>query len=134
MRTKTTHIIIHRAEVDFEEYNFVVRRDGSLTNLVPFTDKAAHALSFNDCSVGVAVEGCFCSGIKARNNKPTPAQQASLRNLLTCLVWWYGPLVIKGHSELGLAGTRFPEKLLPPTSCPGDLYPLAEVKAWFNQK
>lgn len=129
-RSRTTHIVVHRSERPVEasvEYHYYVRRDGGLLFCLPEEAKGSHARNYNGCSIGVAVEGCFCSGIKARNKTVTLEQYARLTQLLPLLMNRYSiplPRVLR-HSDLGIEGTRDASKLMPATACPGDLFPWA---------
>ncbi len=127
-RLKTTHIVIHRAEVwGKDEYHFVVKRDGTVDAVVPVEDRGLHALKANRYSVAIAFQGCFTSGIKAKYNTPTEAQYARGKELVAWLRGLYGDLKLVRHSDLGLDGTRHQEKLVWETSCPGDLFDMSRL-------
>jgi N-acetyl-anhydromuramyl-L-alanine amidase AmpD len=127
-RPKSTHIVIHRAEVwGTKEYHFVVLRDGTVEYCVPIDDKAEHAFKANSYGIAVAFQGCFTSGIKAKYNIPTEAQYARGKELVAWLRGLYGDLKVVRHSDLGLDGTRYPEKLIWEQSCPGDLFDMDKL-------
>ena len=123
-RTKTTMIVIHRTEVagDFDEYHFVVHPDGTVDSTRDIDDVGAHALVFNKESVGIAFFGNFAAAEHSYHPTPTEAQITAGRGLIATICERYGAtLAVKGHSELGPAGTNYPEKLSfdPDHSCPG---------------
>ena len=128
LRKLTDLIVLHRAEVGFEVYNFQVSFDGTVLQHVPFQEKAAHARKFNGRSVGIAVQGDFASLEPAIHGVPTQAQLASVEQLIRDLVWWFGPCYFHGHSELGPDGTTFAGKLVAGHTCPGERYPLEALR------
>lgn len=120
-RKKTDTIVVHRAEVGFDTYNFVIFRDGRVIEPIDFQRIGEHALKYNYRSVGIALVGCFARGYKAKYSHPTEEQYIAAKEIIDQLHWWYGPLNVVGHSELGKEGTRHPDKLsyAPDYSCPG---------------
>lgn len=122
-RLKTTHIVIHRAEVwTGKEYHFVVLRDGKVEYCVPVEDKGAHAFRANAYSVGIALQGCFASALGGKYRVPTDVQYRATKELIGWLKGLYGELKVVRHSDLGMDGTRLKEKLVWEHSCPGDLF------------
>lgn len=133
-RKNTRRLVIHRSERPDEArtaYHFYIKRNGGMLDCLPLEDKGSHAKNFNGDSVAIAVEGCFCSGIRAKNNQVTAEQLITLHDLLLDLCGCYNLRAsdIFGHSELGPGGTSDATKLVPATSCPGDLFPLDAVRA-----
>lgn len=122
-RPKSTHIVIHRAEVwTPKQYHFVVLRDGKVEYCVPVEDKAEHALKANSYGLAIAFQGCFTSKLPAKYDTPTEAQYKAGKELIVWLKSLYGDLKVVRHSDLGFDGTRHKEKLIPGYDCPGDLF------------
>lgn len=122
MRKTTELVVIHRTEVesDFSQYHFVVLPDGRIHYATSFLETASHALNYNSRSIGLAFFGNFASAERSYHPTPSQAQIDAGRDLVRLLNWWYGKqLPLKGHSELGSAGTRYPEKLVAGHDCPG---------------
>lgn len=120
-RNKTTLIVIHRAEIITDEYHFIVDTDGHIHQRLDFNCVASHAVAFNSASIAIAFFGNFAALEHSLHPEPTGAQIEAGIELINNLRWWYGSRVpIKGHSELGPAGTRFPEKLILGHTCPGE--------------
>lgn len=131
-RLRTEGIVIHRAEVfNTTEYHFIVDRAGTVKELTPVADKAAHAVFFNGNSIGLAVFGCFASLEPGVNQYPTYQQVAAVVDLCKRLNTQFGGnLWVTGHSQLGARGTTVPLKLTSGHTCPGEFFPLAKVILW----
>lgn len=131
-RKRTDYIVIHRSEMPDEavnSYQFYVRRDGTVMVCLGEDEKSAAQIAFNSVSCAVAVEGCFTSGYKAKHNFVTRPQLDALVALLNRLQAKYPNAQLVGHSELGPKATHDPSKLVPATSCPGDLFPWTTLRA-----
>lgn len=130
-RTKTNRIILHHAaakvcsakQIDSWHknngwsgigYHFFVRKNGEIYRGRPLYTVGAHASGCNSDSVGVCVEGDYSS----ERTMPA-AQKISLGELLVYLKQVYPNAELKGHKEVGATG------------CPGDYYPLEEMKKIF---
>lgn len=129
MRSETRFIVLHRGEVELQEYHVTVNRDGSIVYNRDLDAKDQCCRNFNSVSLSVVVVGAFCSSYpKARYATPSAEQLAVLPALLARLLTKYPAAKLSGHSELGTGGTYDVNKLKPENSCPGDRFPLAEVK------
>lgn len=127
-RTRTLGIVLHRSEVQTgRDYHFLVGLSGDIRQLVPQDDVGEHALSFNKTTIGVAIFGDFASKEKGRNHHPTTTQISATIALVQRLQAEYGPLWVTGHTNLGIRGTRYPQKLLVGHTCPGENFPLAYI-------
>lgn len=128
-RLRTLGVVIHRAEVfTTTDYHFLIARNGTVQDLVPVSDKADHAIAFNNSTIGVAVFGDFACGEPGINNHPTYQQIVAVVALLKKLNAMYGgSLWCAGHSQLGPTATSFPEKLTFGHTCPGENFPLTDV-------
>lgn len=124
-------IVIHRGEIadSNSEYHYLVHKDSSVVQLNPDYKVAPHAKDWNGVTLGICVFGDFASSEPGRNWTPGPAQVAAVVKLCKDLRSKYGDLWIKGHSELGPSGTAIPEKLVAGHTCPGERFPLDEVRA-----
>jgi N-acetylmuramoyl-L-alanine amidase len=80
-------------------YHYVLARDGSVEVGRREDEAGAHALGFNDCSIGL----CLIGGLN-NNGKPdanfTQAQYRRLGMLLTRLKQSYPKALILGHRDL----------------------------------
>lgn len=130
-RLRTEGIVVHRAEVfTLDDYHFCINRDGTLKQIVPLTDKGAHAIAFNGNTIAIAVFGCFASKMPGRNSNPSQPQVDTCIALMRSLNALYGnTLWAAGHSQLGKAGTDVAQKLEVGFTCPGENFPLADVIA-----
>jgi N-acetyl-anhydromuramyl-L-alanine amidase AmpD len=120
-RREVRYLVVHRFEVEPEAYHYTVARDGTVVARNPESQKDRSVRNFNSVAVSVAMQGCFCSGIKAKYNRPTEAQWQAVVELLATLLLRYPAATITGHSALGPGGTFVTTKLAPAMSCPGDL-------------
>lgn len=130
-RLRTTGIVIHRAEVfSTDDYHFRIDRDGTIKQIVPLTDKGAHAIAFNGFTIAIAVFGDFASAEPGQNSSPTQAQLDTCIALMRSLNALYGnTLWAAGHTQLGPSATDVRLKLIKGHTCPGENFPLQDVIA-----
>ena len=131
-RPKTSYIVLHHAAAvtctvqqvdDWHKgngwtgigYHYFIRKDGSIYRGRPEWAVGAHASGKNNESIGVCVEGNY----SVEKTMPQ-AQKNALKELLTDIKGRYPNAGIKGHKEVGATG------------CPGDYYPLEEMKKHWN--
>ncbi len=128
-RLKTLGIVIHRAEVfTADDYHFEINRDGTIKQIVPLTEKGAHAIAFNGTTIAIAVFGDFAALEPGLHSHPTQAQLDTCIALMRSLNALYGnTLWAAGHSQLGPTATDVPSKLIAGHTCPGENFPLADV-------
>lgn len=92
-------------------YHFYVRKDGSIYRGRPLTAVGAHVSGKNNISIGICAEGDYTA------EQMPAAQKTAIAELLDYLKSNYYPNAeIVGHGEIGSS------------SCPGDNYPLGELK------
>lgn len=108
-------------------YHYVILPDGTVQSGRPEWMLGAHTYGYNDF-LGICLVGNFDShanpdGVQ-QPARPTPAQMAALRSLLRDLMTKYRlePEDIHGHCELGA------------TACPGDRFPLDELRANLRRR
>lgn len=76
-------------------YHFLVRQGGTIEQLLPLSLRGAHAVGYNNMSVGVAVVGDF------RHQEPQVAQLTSLEALCAAMVpVKRNGLLIVGHTQV----------------------------------
>ncbi len=125
-------IVIHRGEVTAasREYHVLVMKDGTRVRLRPDTEKAPHARLWNRTTLGLCVFGDFAQAEPGANWDPTEAQYEGVIAQIREWRELYGPLWVKGHSELGSGGTSVLSKLsyAPDHSCPGLRFDLDRVR------
>lgn len=123
-------IVIHRGEIEVtnREYHVLIQRDGTRVRLCPDSDIAPHAKAFNRSTLGLCVFGDFASLEPGRNWTPTEAQYREIVNQCREWISQYGALWVKGHSELGEAGTSVTSKLQLGHTCPGERFDLERVR------
>lgn len=126
-RTSTKYIVLHHAAVSkctaadihrgHQEkgwagigYHFFVRKDGSIYRGRPIGAVGAHCLGWNEVSIGICAEGNFQTDIMP------DAQKFALADLVSWLRFVYPEAKVVGHKEMMA------------TSCPGQNYPLEELK------
>lgn len=80
-------------------YHYVVYRDGSVHNGRPEARQGAHCLGHNEHSIGVCYIGGLASDGKTAKDTRTPAQRASLRQLVAELLLKYPAAEVHGHNE-----------------------------------
>lgn len=101
-------------------YNFLIGNDGRVYEGRGWNKKGAHAVGFNDRSIGIAFIGNF------QNSVPTAKAIAAYRNLILCSVqrgYLSKTYQLKGHRQVATSGTM----------CPGNsLY--AQVNSWTHFK
>ncbi len=97
-------------------YHFVIRRDGTLEEGRPVTQRGAHVEDWNHCSLGICLVGGVDSKLKPENNF-TPAQFDKLRSLLEMLTGKYPQAQVQGHRD-------FPHVN---KACPS-----FDVRSWFT--
>lgn len=134
-RSATRKIIIHHAAINSADvyaihnshiqqgwagigYNFYVRKDGSVFEGRGWNKVGAHTSGYNDESVGICCEGYYEHDANGYTQAPPNAQLTALIKMVAWAMERYGldSGDIYGHRELGA------------TACPGNLFPLAEVK------
>jgi hypothetical protein len=130
---KIEGIVIHRGEIDAtnREYHVLAQPDGSRVRLAPDYVIVPHARHWNATTLALCVFGDFASAEKGRHWTPTEAQYQTVIDQIAewrGLYGSYGPLWVKGHSELGSSGTAYPEKLRPGHTCPGERFDLARIR------
>jgi N-acetylmuramoyl-L-alanine amidase len=79
-------------------YHFVVRRDGTLEDGRPLTERGAHVEDWNHCSIGICLVGGVDSKMKPEANF-TEAQLNSLSNLLLDLSTRFPDAKVQGHRD-----------------------------------
>lgn len=126
-RSSTKYIVLHHAAVsicDIDDiqgwhlakgwagigYHFFVRKDGSVYRGRPIEAVGAHCLGWNSNSIGVCAEGNF------QTDTMPNVQRNAILELIEYLKRIYPGVVVNGHRELDA------------TSCPGQNYPLEELK------
>ena len=121
LRTKTTHVVIHRTEIlSVDEYHAICDTNGHIHWGIPFVDVGAASLAANAYAVNIALFGNFASLERSLHGTPTEAQLDACADLIRDAEWWFGRrLEVVTHSSLGVSGTRFPEKLIDGHDCPG---------------
>ncbi len=97
-------------------YHFFITKTGDIYRGRPLWAVGAHASGSNNSSVGICVEGNY----ETETTMPYP-QKAAVKELLSYLREIYPNADIKGHKETGATG------------CPGNFYPLNEMKAYFAE-
>lgn len=97
-------------------YHFFIRKNGDIYRGRPEWAVGAHASGRNSDSIGVCVEGDYST-----ERTMPDVQKDAVKEVLKYLKETYPKAEIKGHGEVGATG------------CPGDNYPLAEMKAYFNE-
>ena len=80
-------------------YHYYVRRNGDVVPLLPESVQGVHARHYNYCSLGICYEGGLDEKGRAMDTR-TPAQMASLYQLLKNLREDYPDARIMGHREL----------------------------------
>ena len=80
-------------------YHYYVRRNGDVVPLLPESVQGVHARHYNYCSLGICYEGGLDEMGRAVDTR-TPAQKASLYQLLKNLRADYPDARIMGHREL----------------------------------
>ena len=80
-------------------YHYYVRRNGDVVPLLPESVQGVHARHYNYCSLGICYEGGLDEKGRAVDTR-TPAQKASLYQLLKNLREDYPDARIMGHREL----------------------------------
>lgn len=132
VRSKTEAIILHHAETSRASvtevnewhlgrgwngigYHYYIRKDGGVFRGRPEWSLGAHAIGANDWSIGVCCEGAYMTETMPR------AQLDSLKALLRELEGRYGRLKLLRHRDVS------------ETDCPGDRFPWAEVKAFWEE-
>jgi len=128
-RPKTTYIVLHHAAAkkctvqDIHRwhlnngwsgigYQFFVDKQGQIFEGRPLYTMGAQCAGFNDCSIGICAEGDFMT------ESMTDSQKIAIAQLLQYVKGVYPHAVIMGHKELK------------PTDCPGDKFPLKELKQY----
>ena len=127
---KLVGIVIHRGEIpnSNREYHILVEPNGNLIRLLPDSVPAPHARQWNRTTLALCVFGDFASAERGRNWTPTEEQYAAVEAQIADWTASYGPMWIKGHSELGPSGTAFAEKLEPGHTCPGERFDLERIR------
>ena len=95
-------------------YHFYVRKNGQIYRGRPIWAVGSHAQGRNSNSVGICAEGNFDTEAMPQ------AQKTAIKELLKYLKELYPNATIQGHKEVGATG------------CPGNNYPLAELKQYFK--
>jgi len=106
-------------------YHYVIRSDGVIEPGRPEGCRGAHATKGNDC-IGICLVGNFTKEAvgKMEPSKPTREQMQALRKLIEELVdrYHFGPENIHTHRQVD-GDTR----------CPGERFPVNQVKAWVKE-
>lgn len=79
-------------------YHYVIERDGTAQPGRSLTERGAHVENFNHCSIGVCLIGGVDSKLKPEANF-TPAQMATLRELLGDMKEAFPNAVVQGHRD-----------------------------------
>lgn len=134
-RNRTTRVIIHHTATDGDVsaqtvhgwhlnqgwagigYHYLIRQDGTIERGRPENVIGAHAgPEGNTDGIGIALAGNF------EVEKPSEKQIESLVELIKDILKRYGDLQIIGHRDVM------------PTSCPGKLFPLEEVREMVKEE
>lgn len=97
-------------------YHFIIRKDGTIDQLLALTKLAPHARRYNRTSVAIACIGDF------RRHVPTPEQIVSLERLCAIMSRFLRGAQISGHTELPQAS------LDPKKVCPGKKLDLRQLR------
>lgn len=92
-------------------YHYFVRKDGTVFRGRPEWAVGAHAIGANGNSIGICAEGNF--DIEEMSTE----QKNAILELVQDIKNRYGNLAVKGHKEVSS------------TNCPGNDFPLAELKS-----
>jgi len=96
-------------------YHFLVRADSKVEQMLPLTQRGAHAIGYNYRSIGIACVGDY------RYQPPTPEVWDQLVRLVAALLPLNGGLMLAGHSDLqGATGDTG-------KVCPGKHLPIGEL-------
>lgn len=97
-------------------YHFFVRKDGSIYEGRPLWAVGAHASGKNNESIGVCAEGDY-----SVEKEMPKAQKEAIKQILEYIKFCFpSASYAVGHGEVGATG------------CPGDYYPLAEMKEFYK--
>ena len=95
-------------------YHFYVRKNGEVYRGRPIWAVGSHAQGRNSDSIGICAEGNFDI------EKMPQAQKSAIKELLKYLKELYPNTTISGHKDVGATG------------CPGNNYPLSELKQYYK--
>lgn len=126
-RTETKYIVLHHSATGNAtaqqihrshvangwagiSYHYYIRKDGTIYRGRPLEAIGAHCIDYNAMSVGICAEGNYTTETMPERQKEAIIELC--RELLTI----YPAALIMGHGELNA------------TACPGDNYPLTEIK------
>ncbi len=91
----------HRAKGWFRiGYHFVIRRDGSIEYGRELNAVGAHAVGFNERSIGICLVGGVAKDNKTPENNYTPAQWLTLEKLVSELEQQFPKAKVVGHRDL----------------------------------
>lgn len=138
LRASTSEIVIHHAAINTASvydvhnfhlnstvenfigiaYNFYIRKDGSIYEGRGWDYVGGHTSNHNSVSVGICCEGYYHYDNNGYTQKPPNAQLSSLIKMVAKAMEKYSLNIddVYGHYELNS------------TACPGNLFPLEEVK------
>ena len=88
-------------------YHYYITKDGVVYPCRPESEEGAHARHYNAHSIGICYEGGLDEKGKPADTR-TPAQKASLEDLLYSLVLDYPDAEILGHRDLPWVRKRCP--------------------------
>ena len=101
---------LHRQNKGFADiaYHYLIDYDGHPYEGRSITVRGAHVAGFNTGSVGICLLGNF------EAIAPAPAQLATLKELIACLIDEYGLTYLAGHRDFNPTETQCPGKNLEP--------------------
>lgn len=81
-------------------YHYFIRRDGLLQTGRPLMESGAHAVGYNERSIGVCMAGGVAEDGKTPENNFTPAQWATLRGIVSALTRTFPQARVIGHRDV----------------------------------
>lgn len=102
----------------FVPYHWLIDKDGTIYQMLPYAARGAHAYGYNSKGVGVGFIGDF------RYEQPKGPQCLAAKHLIRDLLVKYPNAQVISHDEgIQAMGRR-------PKHCPGPLFPVDEVRDW----